>query len=220
MLRGPSTAHSPGSGRSAAADPERRGTADTHGHSPARSNRWRSRFGAVCPGRGTVAGLVLPFVNTAAMNAHLAEIARMVAPGAHAVLVLDGAGWHGSKPSMSPKTSRSCPSRPTAQPRVESGVNPVGKVWQFLRANWRAISVFDDYPAIPDACCPAWNRFADDPETVTSITERQRAKVNPSGRWYECPQSRGIGVLLPWNAQFELPPTMGRKLMGYPDLLH
>ena len=29
------------------------------------------------------------------MKAHLAEIARTVAPGAHAVLVLDGAGWHG-----------------------------------------------------------------------------------------------------------------------------
>ena len=31
------------------------------------------------------------------MNAHLAEIARRVEPGAHAVLVLDGAGWHRSK---------------------------------------------------------------------------------------------------------------------------
>ena len=39
-----------------------------------------SLFGAVCPARGTAAGLVLPFVNTAAMSAHLAEIARSVAP--------------------------------------------------------------------------------------------------------------------------------------------
>ena len=38
-----------------------------------------------------------PFVNTAAMNAHLAEIARRVEPGAHAILVLDGAGWHRRK---------------------------------------------------------------------------------------------------------------------------
>ena len=58
---------------------------------------WTYLFGAVCPGRGTAAGLVLPFVNTAAMNAHLAEIARTVEPGAHAILVLDGAGWHSSK---------------------------------------------------------------------------------------------------------------------------
>ena len=58
--------------------------------------QWAYIFGAVCPARGTAAGLVLPFVNTAAMSAHLAEIARTVAPGAHALLILDGAGWHGS----------------------------------------------------------------------------------------------------------------------------
>ena len=37
---------------------------------------------------------MLPFVNTEAMNLHLAEISTQVAPGAHAVLTLDGAGWH------------------------------------------------------------------------------------------------------------------------------
>ena len=42
--------------------------------------QWAYLFGAVCPTRGTAAGLVLPFVNTEAMNAHLAEIARTVTP--------------------------------------------------------------------------------------------------------------------------------------------
>ncbi len=51
-------------------------------------------FGAICPARGTGAGLILPFCNTAAMALHLAEIARMVAPGAHAIVLLDQAGWH------------------------------------------------------------------------------------------------------------------------------
>jgi len=53
-------------------------------------------------------------------------------------------------------------------------LNPVENVWPHLRANWLAISVFDDYPAIVDACCLAWNRFADDPKTVTSIRCRDR----------------------------------------------
>ena len=39
-----------------------------------------SLIGAVCPARGVAAGLVLPFVNTAAMNAHRTEITRSVAP--------------------------------------------------------------------------------------------------------------------------------------------
>ena len=68
-------------------------------------------------------------------------------------------------------------------------MNPVENVWQFLRANWLAISVFDDCPAIVDACCPAWNRFADDPKTATSITDRQWAQVNLQGRWYDSLQT-------------------------------
>ena len=51
-------------------------------------------FGAVCPVRDTGAAIVMPMVNTIAMNEHLIEIGRCVSPGAHAVLILDGAGWH------------------------------------------------------------------------------------------------------------------------------
>ena len=40
---------------------------------------------------------MLPFANAEAMSLHLQEISRHVAPGAHAVLVLDGAGWHGAR---------------------------------------------------------------------------------------------------------------------------
>ena len=51
-------------------------------------------FGAICPQRGVGAGLITPAVNTELMNLHLAEISTQVAPGAHAVVVCDGAGWH------------------------------------------------------------------------------------------------------------------------------
>ena len=46
-------------------------------------------------------------------------------------------------------------------PPYSPELNPVENVWQYLRANWLAISVFDDYDAIVDACCAAWNRFAE-----------------------------------------------------------
>ena len=51
-------------------------------------------FGAICPAEGKAAGLVLPWCNTEAMTLHLAEISAHVAPGRHAVLVVDQAGWH------------------------------------------------------------------------------------------------------------------------------
>src|SRR5271154_1289826 len=51
-------------------------------------------FGAICPRDGKGAAIVLPRCDIEAMNLHLAEIATEVAPGAHAVLLLDQAGWH------------------------------------------------------------------------------------------------------------------------------
>jgi transposase len=135
--------------------------------------QWAYIFGAVCPARGAATGLVLPTVNTQAMNAHLAEISRSVAPGAHAVLVLDGAGWHGSAALVVPD-NLSLLTLPPYSPEL----NPVENAWHYLRANWLAISVFDSYDAILDACRTAWNRFANDPKTVTSITERSWAQVS------------------------------------------
>ncbi len=135
--------------------------------------QWAYIFGAVCPGRGVAAGLVMPFVDTPAMNAHLAEIARTVAPGAHAVLVLDGAGWHGGNDLVVPDNV-SLLTLPPYSPEL----NPVENVWQYLRDNWLAISVFDDYDTIVGACCEAWNRFADQPQVISSITSRQWATVS------------------------------------------
>jgi hypothetical protein len=54
-------------------------------------------FGAACPQHGTGAALVLPACNREAMQLHLDEIASRVTPGAHAILLLDQAGWHGTK---------------------------------------------------------------------------------------------------------------------------
>src|SRR3954469_24952150 len=59
-------------------------------------------FGAICPARGTGAGLVMPRCSTEAMTLHLAETAKAVAPGAHAVLLLDQAGWHTTRKLVVP----------------------------------------------------------------------------------------------------------------------
>src|SRR4051794_12061389 len=63
---------------------------------PDRRYAWAYLFGAVCPERAVGAALVLPYADAEATGLHLAEIGRRVAPGAHGVVVLDGAGWHAS----------------------------------------------------------------------------------------------------------------------------
>ena len=134
---------------------------------------WAYVFGAVCPGRAIAAGLVLPFANTNAMNAHLAEIARTVNPGAHAVLVLDGAGWHGASHLVVPDNITLL-----TLPPYSPELNPVENVWAYLRANKLAITVFTSYDDIVEACCKAWNFFANDPEAIASITSRTWAEVS------------------------------------------
>ena len=133
--------------------------------------KWAYIFGAVCPQRAAAAALVMPFADTQAMNEHLAEIAKTVVPGAHAVIVLDGAGWHGSKALCTPDNITLLPLPPYAPE-----LNPIENVWAYLRANKLAISIFDSYDHIVEKCCDAWNFFAEDEETVQNITSREYAK--------------------------------------------
>ena len=106
------------------------------------------------------------------MNAHLAEIARAVAPGAHAALVLDGAGWHGGQGLAVPENIT-----PITLPPYAPELNPVENVWQYLRGNKLAITVFDHYDDIVDKCCEAWTFFTQDKVAITSITSRTWAQV-------------------------------------------
>jgi hypothetical protein len=135
--------------------------------------KWAYIFGAACPARGAAAGLVMPFADTAAMNAHLAEIGRTVAPDAHAILVLDGAGWHGAHGLIVPD-NLSLLTLPPYAPEL----NPIENVWAYLRSNKLAITVFESYDAIVAKCCEAWNFFAQDRSAITSITSRSWAAVS------------------------------------------
>jgi DDE superfamily endonuclease len=132
---------------------------------------WAYLFGAVCPERAIGAGLVLPYVNTDAMHLHLQEISRHVAPGAHAVLVLDGAGWHGAAALVVPANLTLLP-LPPKSPEL----NPVENVWEYLRQNQLSLRVWPDYEAIVATCCRAWNALMAMPDRLASITRRQWAK--------------------------------------------
>jgi transposase len=132
-------------------------------------------FGAICPTRGTGAGLAMPYADTEAMQLHLNEISRTVARGAHAVLLLDRAGWHTTGNLDVPKnlTLIFLPSRAPE-------LNPVENVWQYLRANWLSNRVFETYEAIIEAACEAWRNLLDQPSTITSIGLREWAHVGQS----------------------------------------
>jgi transposase-like protein/transposase len=104
-------------------------------------------FGAVCPSQGKVAALIMPICNTAAMNHHLCEISSQVAADAHAVVILDGASWHNSHGLMVPSNITLL-----ALPPYSPELNPVERVWHYLRSHWLANSVFPSLADIMDAC--------------------------------------------------------------------
>jgi putative transposase len=135
--------------------------------------RWAYIFGAVCPRRATGAALVLPYANIQAMNLHLQEISTQVAPGAHAVLIVDGAGWHKPGGRLNIPENVSLLFLPPYSPEL----NPVENIWQFLRQNFLSNRVYATYEAIVDACCDAWNKLIAVPERIRSIAARDYAKT-------------------------------------------
>ena len=129
-------------------------------------------FGAICLARGKGAAPALPFVDATAMQLHLNEISRHVAKGAHAVLLLDRAGWHTTGKLDIPKNIT-----PIFPPSRSPELNPVENIWQYLRANWLSNRVFETYDAIIDAACDAWRRLIAQPEIITSIGMRDWAHI-------------------------------------------
>ena len=88
------------------------------------------------------------------------------------LLVLDGAGWHGSKALLIPENITLLTLPPYAPE-----LNPIKNVWACLRANRPVISVLETEAEIVYRCCEAWNFFANDIDTVQSITARDYAKT-------------------------------------------
>jgi transposase len=129
-------------------------------------------FGAICPARGVGAALALPRADTEAMQLHIEEISRNVAPGAMAVLIMDRAGWHTTNALVMPANIT-----PVFLPSRAPELNPQENIWQYLRGNWLSNRVFETYDDIVDAACEAWNKLIAQPQTITSIGMRDWAHV-------------------------------------------
>jgi transposase len=129
-------------------------------------------FGAVCPARDKGAAIVMPYANTGAMQAHLDEISRHVAPGAHALILLDKAGWHTTRKLRAP-ANLSLLHLPPRSPEL----NPTENIWQYLRQTWLSNRVFKSYEHIRDVSCEVWNKLTAETGRISSIATRQWAVI-------------------------------------------
>ena len=109
------------------------------------------------------------------MQAHLNEISVNVARKAHAVVLMDRAAWHTTGKLEIPENI-SIMLLPPKSPEL----NPHENIWQYMRQNWLSNRIFDDYNAILDITCEAWNKLIASPEIITSIGTREWAITGQS----------------------------------------
>ncbi len=106
---------------------------------------------------------MLPLVNAAAMTLFLAHFAATLPDDIHAVMVVDGAGWHNPRALDVPDNVTLVPPPPYCPE-----LNPVERIWLYLRERFLSLRLFDDTEAIIEACRIAWNRLVAEPGRIKS----------------------------------------------------
>ena len=117
------------------------------------------------PATGEDFTLVLPRVSTAAMSRFLADFAAALPEDHHAVMVLDQAGWHRAKALQVPESITLVP-----LPAYSPDLNPVERVWLYLRERYLSHRVLDGYGAVLEATCRAWKRLLKEKGRLASLT--------------------------------------------------
>ena len=109
------------------------------------------------------------------MQAFLDAFAETIANGEHVALVLDGAGWHSSKALRVPASITL-----VLLPPYSPELNPVERVWLYLKERFLSHRLHADYDAIVEAACQAWNRLKSEAGRITSLCSYPWIpKVNP-----------------------------------------
>lgn len=124
---------------------------------------WCYLFAAVNPLTGASSALVAPTVNTHYMNEHLRFIGREAGPDTHVVLVLDQAGWHVAKALKVPRNVTLL-----FLPAYSPELNPVERVWAYLRSHYLSNRVYLDYDELFDRTTEAWNALSE--QRLASLT--------------------------------------------------
>jgi|TARA_X000000368_G_C22946972_1_gene674827 transposase len=129
-------------------------------------------FGAVCPATGDTEALISPYVSKDIMRQHLLQISHKTQQGRHAVVIMDGAGWH-TDDIADDFQNLTIMKLPPYSPEL----NPIEQVWSWIRQHHLANRCFQGYEDIVEACTTAWNHFRSDTERVMDMCSRNWASL-------------------------------------------
>lgn len=133
---------------------------------------WVYLYAAVEPATGASVALQAPGINTGTMNVFLEMLAEEIGPTDHAVLIMDQAGWHKARALKVPDNIWIL-----YLPPYSPELNPVERLWAYLRSHYLANRVFDDYQHLLDAGADAWRRLT--PEVLRSVCARDYIPRDP-----------------------------------------
>lgn len=129
-------------------------------------------FGAVCPSTGATEAIIAPYIDMEIMYEHLRLISERTIDGRHAVIIVDGAGWHQEYLADNFENITII-----KLPPYSPELNPIEQVWQWLRPNELANRCFDGFDDIVNECSRAWNSFISDAERVKKLCSRDWIEV-------------------------------------------
>ena len=108
--------------------------------------------------------LVMPEVNTWSMQEFLDRFAQTLPKNETAVMYLDRAGWHRANALRVPDNMILL-----KLPPYSPELNPVERVWLYLKERYLSHRLLDDYDAIVDATCKAWKRLTAEAGRITTL---------------------------------------------------
>lgn len=98
------------------------------------------------------------------MQLFLDEFSKTLPKDEVAIMYADQAGWHASKALRVPDNVMLL-----AIPPYTPEVNPVERIWLYLKERHLSLRLHDDYDAIVDAACAAWNKLTAEAGRITSL---------------------------------------------------
>jgi hypothetical protein len=121
-------------------------------------------FAAVQPGTDNAFALMMPRADTEAMQEFLDRFSVTIADDEHVVMYADQAGWHIANDLRVPANITLLP-----LPAYSPELNPVERLWLYLKERFLSHRLLDDYDAIVDAACAAWQRLLAEVGRIKSL---------------------------------------------------
>jgi transposase len=121
-------------------------------------------FGAACPQTGQTVGLLAPYLNTDTVNAFFREFEKETDPDVHVVMIWDRAGFHTSHKVRVPENVTL-----VGLPPYSPQLNPIEKLWQYLRQHYWSNRVYEGYDHLRQAANHAWKNVCLNPAKIKTV---------------------------------------------------